>query len=198
MIRQLKRCVIKCVCAYSAARMRIKGIVMGKGCIIAGTPHIRKERGSRITLGDDVILHSIRRFNPLLQKRLSLITLVPGASIELKSHCAVGGCIIEACSKITIGEYTIIGPGTVIYDAKEHEYDSVFGWRERSARSGRPITIGKRCYIGMNCIILKGVTIGDDCVIGTGSIVKNDVPSGHIIQSAPCVSNLLPEHLRQS
>ena len=190
--------ILKHLCTPYVWMLRMKGVEVGKGCVVTGVPYVRKKRGSQIKVGNSVFLHSIRRFSPLLQHPAALITQLPEARIELHDHCALSGCTIEACSKITIGEYTIVGPGTVIYDAKEHDYDPEIGWLGRRQRTGKPITIGKRCYIGMNCIILKGVTIGDDCVISAGTIINKDVPSGHIAYGNPAQYSLLPEHLRQA
>lgn len=39
----------------------------------------------------------------------------------------------------------------------------------------RPITIGNDVWIGMNAVIMDGITIGDGTVIGAGSIVTHDV-----------------------
>jgi acetyltransferase-like isoleucine patch superfamily enzyme len=48
-----------------------------------------------------------------------------------------------------------------------------------------PIKIGKRAYIGVNSIILPGVTIGDDAIIGAGSVVTRDVQPGTIVAGNP-------------
>lgn len=180
-----------------AALLRLRGVQVGRACYVDGKPCILRRKGSRITLHDHVVMHSRKKSNPLLCNPVSLCTLEPEACIELHSHCGISGCTIEAACKVSIGEYTIVGPGTVIYDAKEHEYSLECGWLNRTRRTGKPITIGKRCYIGMNCIILKGVTIGDDCVISAGTIINEDVPSGHIAFGNPAQYSLLPEHLRQ-
>ena len=197
MLGKIKMLVVKGLFAVHALRLRLKGVQMGRSCYIGGCARVRKCKDSRIVLGDEVAVHSSERYNPLLRLPVSLVTLEPGACIELHSHCGVSGCKIEAASRISIGEYTIVGPGTVIYDAKEHEYSPETGWLCRSRRTGKPITIGKRCFIGMNCIILKGVTIGDDCVIAAGTVVSQDVPSGHILHGTRPACEPLPEHLRQ-
>jgi acetyltransferase-like isoleucine patch superfamily enzyme len=48
-----------------------------------------------------------------------------------------------------------------------------------------PIVIGNNVFIGMDSMILPGVTIGDDCVIGAGSVVSRDVPSGSVAVGTP-------------
>ena len=49
----------------------------------------------------------------------------------------------------------------------------------------KPVKIGKRCWIGVNSIILPGVTIGDNVIIGAGSVVTSDIPSNMIAVGSP-------------
>ncbi len=46
-------------------------------------------------------------------------------------------------------------------------------------------TIGARCFIGVNAIILPGVTLGDSVIVGAGAVVTRDVPSGRIVAGNP-------------
>jgi|SRR5665647_963111 len=47
------------------------------------------------------------------------------------------------------------------------------------------IKIGNNVFIGINSIILPGVTIGDNVVIGAGSIVNRDVPDNVVVAGVP-------------
>ena len=47
------------------------------------------------------------------------------------------------------------------------------------------IKIGNNVHIGVNTVIMPGVTIGDDCIIGCGAVVTKDVPSGEIWGGVP-------------
>lgn len=49
----------------------------------------------------------------------------------------------------------------------------------------KPIKVGSRVYIGMNCTIMPGVTIGDDVIIGAGSIVSKDIPPNSVAAGVP-------------
>ena len=174
---------------------RMRGLKVGTRCIISGVPEIRRCKNSEIALGNSVVLHSKHKYNTLIRLPISISTVESGARVELHDHCGLSGCKIVCANSVSIGEYTIVGPDTVIYDCKEHEYSPEMGWLGRKSRTGKPIVIGKRCYIGMRCIILKGVTIGDDCVISAGTIITKDVPAGHIAQGNPAVYTPLPSHL---
>lgn len=46
-------------------------------------------------------------------------------------------------------------------------------------------TIGKKCFIGANAIIMPGVTIGDEVIVGAGSVVTKDIPSNSIVGGNP-------------
>lgn len=91
----------------------------------------------------------------------------------------------------------MLGAGCVLYDCKQHTYHPDCGWtRPPESNEGKPIKIGKRCFIGMRCMILKGVTIGDNCVVSAGTVITRDMPAGHIAMGNPAVYSPLPEHLR--
>lgn len=47
------------------------------------------------------------------------------------------------------------------------------------------IIIGDNCFIGINCIILKGVTIGENCIIGAGSVVSKSIPPNSVACGVP-------------
>ena len=197
MLVNLKIAVWKMLGIVAMLPMKWKGVRFGKGCFVDGKPQIHMAKGAKIILGNDVTLISRTHHNPLVEHGVMMSVLEPGAAIELHDHVGVSGCNLVCYNRITVGEYTIIGPGTLLFDSEGHNYVPETGWRIRKKRTGKPITIGKRCYIGMNCTILKGVTIGDDCVISAGSVLSRDVPSGHILHGTRPVCEPLPEYLRQ-
>lgn len=47
------------------------------------------------------------------------------------------------------------------------------------------ITVGDNTYIGINTVILPGVTIGRDCIIGACSVVTRSVPDGTVAAGVP-------------
>jgi acetyltransferase-like isoleucine patch superfamily enzyme len=48
-----------------------------------------------------------------------------------------------------------------------------------------PIAVGSNVFIGINAIIMPGVTIGSNSVIGAGSIVTRDIPPGSVAAGVP-------------
>lgn len=47
------------------------------------------------------------------------------------------------------------------------------------------IVVGNNVFIGMNSIIMPGVTIGDNVIIGAGSIVTKDIPNNSVACGVP-------------
>lgn len=175
---------------------RMQGVRIGHRCVLSGSNRFFLKRGSRIILEDEVSLHSDAACNHLIIHPCSLSCIAPGAEIILRCGSGMSGATIVCSTKVEVGEFSMIGAGCIIYDAKEHDYHPEYGWKfPPAANEGKPIIIGKRCYIGMNSVILKGVTIGDNCVISAGTIITGDVPAGHLAKGNPAVYYPLPEHL---
>lgn len=116
---------------------------------------------------------------------LDEIVWLNGDHIELGDRVGFNhGCYVNGYGGLTIGDDTIIGPGTMIHTANHEMGDlsrpiSGQGWK------AAPVTIGKDCWIGMAVCILPGVHIGDGAVVGAGSVVTNDIESFGIAVGNP-------------
>jgi acetyltransferase-like isoleucine patch superfamily enzyme len=87
-------------------------------------------------------------------------------------------------SLLTIGRHVQITRGCVILT---HGYDWAVlrqVYEEVLASSGA-VTIQDNVFIGVNSIVLKGVTIGSDTIIGAGSVVTRSIPSGSVAAGNP-------------
>lgn len=195
MISQIKMYILRAVSKLLILRLKIKGVALPSDCWIHRMPEIRLTKGSKVILSDSVTLISNPRYNPLLEHPVTIITLTPQASIEIDHHAGISGSSLVCCNKISIGEYTIIGPGTLIYDSEGHDYSPEVGWSQRKVRTGRPIRIGAKCFIGARCMIMSGVTIGDNCVVAAGSVITQDIPAGHKACGNPATYEPLPKVL---
>jgi maltose O-acetyltransferase len=129
----------------------------------------------------------------LLAERLAEVG--EGAVIRPPFHCDYGynirigagaflnfNCVILDVVGVTIGAGTQIGPAVQIY-AADHPRDPAE--RKAGLESGRPVTIGRNCWIGGGAIILPGVSIGDDAIVGAGSVVTRDVQAGATVVGNP-------------
>jgi acetyltransferase-like isoleucine patch superfamily enzyme len=64
--------------------------------------------------------------------------------------------------------------------------------------SSKPILIKDHAWIGMNCIILKGVTIGEGVIVAAGSVVTKDVPDWSMVGGNPAkVFKQIPPEFRK-
>jgi acetyltransferase-like isoleucine patch superfamily enzyme len=84
------------------------------------------------------------------------------------------GCYIQGKGKITIGDYSQIGPNVIIVSANHDVYDS---------RKHIPseVRIGRYCWIGAGAKIMPGVVLGDWTIVGAGAVVTKSFPEGHCI-----------------
>lgn len=82
---------------------------------------------------------------------------------------------------IFIDDETYIASGAVIL---AHDYSTAIIQRE-TGKLKKCVYIGKRCFIGVNAIIMPGITIGDSVVIGSGAVVTKSVPSNCIAVGNP-------------
>ncbi|HEY3267805.1 MAG TPA: acyltransferase [Armatimonadota bacterium] len=64
----------------------------------------------------------------------------------------------------------------------------VFRDKEPALEVFGPITVGSNVFIGLNVVLMPGVTIGDNCIVGAGSVVTKDVPSGMVAVGCPARS----------
>lgn len=121
----------------------------------------------------------------------------PGGRIEIQKDAYVGDdVILSSASRILIGNETLLAHGVQIFDNDTHPLDPELRTRHFRIIRGMEttqaisvgaarVTIGQRCWIGMNALIFKGVTVGDETVVAGGSIVVDDLPSRVIAAGNP-------------
>ncbi len=164
------------------------GIAWGDGWRILGMPVIQRQRGSRIALGAGLVLRSWPRTNPLMPHHpVVLATRNAGAVIQIGDDCGLTGTTLVAADRIEIGHRVLIGANTTIVDTDFHPLTPEGRRADINAGRHRPVVIHDDAFIGMNCLILKGVTIGARSVVGAGSVVSRDVPPGCIVAGNPAV-----------
>lgn len=134
--------------------------------------------------------------------------------VEIGDNCSIGLSTFISRTRISIGNNVYVAWGSTFYDHNSHSLD----YRERrkdlqrelsdlnagrfilehkdwSVVKSKPIVIEDDAWIGMNCLILKGVTIGRGAVVGAGSVVTKDVPPFTVVGGNPAqiIKRLTPE-----
>lgn len=110
----------------------------------------------------------------VIQIKFVIFTKLYGMDIHPKARIGNGAKLDKTYPKgIHIDEGTYVGSGALIFS---HDY----------CRGLHVDTkIGKRCFIGMNSIILPGITIGDHAIVGAGAVVTKNVPANTIVAGNP-------------
>ena len=124
--------------------------------------------------------------------------------IVIGNHTYIGGGTYISHSRIDIGDNVTIAWGGTFYDHDSHSLDYMkrrkdiddelndirFGRnfianKDWSCVNSQPIKICNDVWIGMNVIILKGVTVGEGAIVGAGSVVTKDVPAWTVVAGNP-------------
>lgn len=104
--------------------------------------------------------------------------------IVLGSNVHFGyGCFLQGEGGIEVKDHTHISRNVVIHTSN-HNIDGKYVPYDET-KTLKPVSIGRGCWIGMNVIVVPGVTIGDGAVIGMGTVVSKDVAPGEILVGAP-------------
>lgn len=165
------------------------GVTIGKGVTCWGPVLLRSARAGSISLGNSVSIVSCssRATAASIYAPTKFQTLTGTAGIVVGEGVGVNGVSVVARSKtISIGEHTMIAPNVTIVDSDYHALWPPEGRLTNPAfEQDADVTIGNNVWIGMQCIILKGVTIGDGAVIAAGSVVTGDIPANCLAAGAP-------------
>lgn len=177
----MKNLILTILRKTAAFRISARGVELGSGVILNGTPYVRRKGNGRIILGDRVNINSSRWGNWLGTPGAMILNVEAGAVLKFNAGAGVSSSQIIANIGIEIGENSMIGAGCLICDSDMHELPLGAGKPTAMA----PIRIGKGVFVGARCIILKGVNIGDGAVIGAGSVVTRDVPARALVAGNP-------------
>jgi maltose O-acetyltransferase len=106
-----------------------------------------------------------------------------GSNIHLGTRVFFNfNCIVLDVCEVSIGDFTLFGPGAQILTPL-HPFDAAL---RREREFGKPVEIGTDVWVGGGALILAGVQIGSRAVIGAGSVVTRDIPEGVFAAGNPC------------
>jgi acetyltransferase-like isoleucine patch superfamily enzyme len=119
---------------------------------------------------------------------LGRIKLVGAGAIAPRLHVREG-CVIAydvtlgLDADISLGRNVSISPGVILYTAT-HPI-GVGSQRMQPFTQAKPIVIEDGAWIGMNSLILPGVTIGHGSVVSAGSVVSTNIPPDTLVAGNP-------------
>lgn len=159
--------------------LKLKGIQVGSKVKFFGMPLMVRFPTSTIKIGDNCVFvsNSYSNYRGINHKCI-LNTGALGGVISIGNNCGFSGCSIVANKLVKIGNNVTVGANTIIGDRDDHT--------ELYASEPKPVIIDDNVWVGMQCIILKGVHIGENSIIGAGSIVTKDIPANCVAAGVPC------------
>ena len=167
-------------------RFALAGIDWQPDWRIYGLPVLQKHRDSLLRIGPGLELRSTVRSNPLGPNRpVFLSTRRPGAELIIGQGFGMTGGSIVAEQSVHIGDRVTVGANSIIADTDFHPLDALARQNVPLDGATAPIVIGDDVFIGMQALILKGVTIGAGSIIGAGSVVTQSIPPGVIAAGNP-------------
>ena len=101
-----------------------------------------------------------------------------------KNFAMTGGTLISA-ERIVIGDHVNVGANTTIMDTDFHPLNAEARRLDSAPAKTAPVIIEDDVFIGVNCLVLKGVNLGKGSVIGAGSVVTKNVPPFAIAAGDP-------------
>ena len=155
------------------------GVSLGKKCVFRGLPIIRRLPGSQIIIGDGCIFSSASDANQGgISRPCILWTLGESAQILIGSGCGFSGTVINAQCEIRLGQGVRCGTNTQIMDSDMHTDD-------KRVSGAEPVMIQDGVWLGMNSVVLKGVTIGKGTLVSANSLVNKSLPANVLAAGIP-------------
>ena len=126
----------------------------------------------------------------IIEKHSTLADLYP--SIGTNPKIIIGdGCVIHsnfqcnAAESVWIGKNVLIASNVLITDSDHVVEPGHTPVTKNRKLITKPVCIKDNCWLGHNCVILKGVTINSHCIIGANSVVTHDIPSCSVAAGNP-------------
>lgn len=168
-------------------KMLYRDLKIGKNIQCWGAVMISKSPDSSVRIGDNVRIGSdALRAGIAIYSKFKIQALTK-SRISIGNRVALSGTSITCrTTSIEIDDGTMIAPNVIIVDSDFHTpwppenriYDMGYD-RDKGVK------ICENVWIGMNSIVLKGVTIGKNSIIAAGSVVVTDIPANVVAAGNP-------------
>lgn len=141
--------------------------------------------GGGIYIGNNVNITSCRKKNPTGGLVKTTLFTWRNAQIVIGDNCGISNTTMIATKSIVLEDRVCIGGGTRIYDTDHHSVIPEYRLNGNTHVCSAPVLLKEECFVGSDCIILKGVTIGRRSVVGAGSVVTKSIPDNEIWAGNP-------------
>ena len=162
----------------------LRGINSGKGTKFYGLAVINRMIDSKIIIGSGCSFRSDYSSNLIgINRKCIVATLRRNSEILIGDRSGFSGTVIAAAGSIRIGQNVLCGANTTITD---YDWHGIEPDKRNKAADPKPVVIEDNVWLGLNSVVLKGVTIGKNSVIGANSVVTKDIPDNMIAAGNPC------------
>ncbi len=100
------------------------------------------------------------------------------------AHSWIGPQSYFDCRDLELGEYVGWGPGAKVLGS-EHTAEPVDAPIIQTDLEIKPVRVGRGADIGVNAVLLPGVTVGEGAIVGAGAVVSRDVPPYAVAAGVP-------------
>jgi len=120
----------------------------------------------------------------ILEESVWLKLSTDEARLNIGQHSFIGrGAEIDVSDRVVIGNHVLIAPGVFITD---HTHNMKAGVLiDAQGCTSSSVSIADDVWLGVNCVILPGVSIGQGAVVGAGAIVTGDVSENTVVAGVP-------------
>lgn len=154
-----------------------------------GVPLLDTNTNSLVKFGSNLVMVNLAKYSTLGKNNKCKFVVSNNAQLIIGNKVGMSNAVIVATKSITIGNNVMIGGGVTIVDSDFHSLNPAH-WHtsedEKNMKSSEVI-IKDNVFIGMDSIILKGVTIESNVIIAAGSVVSKNIPENQIWGGNPAV-----------
>ena len=156
---------------------------------------LRVHNNDKVIIGEDCMLG------------VSITSEGNGAYFKFGDRVYIGKSQIICRSGIEFESNILVAWGVTFYDHDSHSLDymsrreditqqiedyrnnngNYVKTKDWSVVKTKPIKVCKDSWIGMNAVILKGVTIGEGAIVAACSVVTKDVPAFTVVAGNPAI-----------
>ncbi len=151
--------------------------------------HLRSRKRKAVVIGKHVSCYAGCSF-----------AIAENGTCTIGDFTLLNGALVMAEDKIDIGSHCLISWNVGIADSDFHPLEPAQRlidaqalapfFKDRPARpklKTAPVRIADNVWIGMNAVILKGVTIGENSIVAAGSVVTKSIPPNTVVAGNPAV-----------
>ena len=167
---------------------KLKGAKIGRKVSIGFGSVIMAEDFSKISIGDFTV---IRNFTIIICREVDIgkyahirmfVWIWGSGKLILKNKTQLSSRVrIDVRrNNFYLGEYSGLATGCIVY-THTHVFSYTHGWWH----SLKDVVMEDFTFVGVNSVVLPGVTIGKNSVVGAGSVVTRSIPPNSFAAGSP-------------